>query len=449
MERIRIYRAALALDNFTIGELAAHCGVNTNTVRSLVTSRARDYFEVVGHQSHEGRGRPAQRFRLRDRKAVQAILRDHQGALSDDQNLIGRADEPQSLPTVEAPDPSPTADLLLTLGWAETQILRAADRPPDEARELVKIAQQAADDVLTAASGLLDEDAMTRVRLLHAFATLLGAPTEAQAAVAIPERSEPEAVRAHRHPLSGMSVHALPRTLRAASAGELQERLDAARSDGPFVLYRDADERQQIVVLEGSARLSIGRQPASDVPLPWDSSVSRVHATLERVGDEWTLVDAGSSRNGTFVNGDRVHGRRRLCDGDLIRVGVTTIAYAVPCRPTTSSSTIAATSTGVPPLTAAQRRVLVALCRPIVEGSFGAPSSNQQIAAELVVGVETVKTHMRTLFEAFGIQGMPQNEKRAELARLALRRGAVRKDELLTGAPPGVAPLARSPRNLS
>ena len=226
-------------------------------------------------------------------------------------------------------------------------------------------------------------------------------------------------------------MHSLPRTLRAASAGELQERLDAARRDEPFVLYRDADERQHIVVLEGDARLCIGRQAASDVALPWDSAVSRVHAALERVGDEWTLVDDGSSRNGSFVNGDRVHGRRRLCDGDLIRVGVTTIAYVVPRQRAESSSTIAATSTGVPFLTAAQRRVLVALCRPIVEGSFGAPSSNQQIAAELVVGVETVKTHMQALFEAFGVQGLPQNRKRAELARLAVRRGAVREDELL------------------
>jgi DNA-binding CsgD family transcriptional regulator len=197
------------------------------------------------------------------------------------------------------------------------------------------------------------------------------------------------------------------------------------------MLYRDADEQQHIVILDGNARLSIGRQPASDVPLPWDSAVSRVHAALERVGDEWTLVDDGSSRNGSFVNGDRVHGRRRLCDGDLIRVGVTTIAYVEPRQRTPSSSTIAATSTGVPFLTAAQRRVLVALCRPIVEGSFGAPSSNQQIAAELVVGVETVKTHMHALFEAFGIQGLPQNQKRAELARLAVRRGAVRDDELV------------------
>src|SRR3954452_7378520 len=208
-------------------------------------------------------------------------------------------------------------------------------------------------------------------------------------------------------------MHSLPRTLRAASAGELQERLDAARRDGPFLLYRDADEEPHHLLLDGNERLSIGRQPASDVPLPWDSAVSRVHATLERVGDEWTLVDDGSSRNGSFLNGERVHGRRRLQDGDLIRVGFTTIAYVVPRDRKLSSSTIAATSSGAPFVTAAQRRVLVALCRPLVEGPFGTASSNQQIAVELFVGVETVKSHMQALFEAFGIQGLPQNRKRA------------------------------------
>jgi pSer/pThr/pTyr-binding forkhead associated (FHA) protein len=229
-------------------------------------------------------------------------------------------------------------------------------------------------------------------------------------------------------------MDSLPASLRASSARELKERLEAARGDTPFVLYRDDAAGQRILVLGGEARLTIGRQDASDVPLPWDSAVSRVHATLERVGDEWTLVDDGSSRNGSFLNGDRVHGRRRLKDGDLIRVGFTTIAYVVPRDRDLSSSTVAATSSGAPIVTAAQRRVLVALCRPLVEGPFGTASSNQQIAGELFVGVETVKSHMQALFEAFGIQDLPQNRKRAELARLALLRGAVMEDELYAGA---------------
>ncbi|MEA2233431.1 MAG: hypothetical protein QOD83_3247 [Solirubrobacteraceae bacterium] len=229
-------------------------------------------------------------------------------------------------------------------------------------------------------------------------------------------------------------MQSLPRTLRSASARELKDRLDAARRDVPFVLYREGDDRQRIVMLDKRATLSIGRQDASDVPLPWDAAVSRVHATLERVGEEWTLVDDGSSRNGSFLNGVRVHGRRRLKDGDIIRVGYTTMAYIVPRDRELSSSTAAVTSSTVPRFTTAQRRVLVALCRPLVDGHLGAPTSNQQIAGELFIGVETVKSHMQALFEAFGIQDLAQNQKRAELARLALERGAVTEDELLAGA---------------
>lgn len=233
---------------------------------------------------------------------------------------------------------------------------------------------------------------------------------------------------------------AMPATLRTTSASELQERMAAAETNTPFVLYREEDGRQRIVVLDGPQRLTIGRQEASDIPLPWDGAVSRVHARLERIGEEWTLVDDGSSRNGTFVNAVRIRGRRRLCDGDVIRIGFTTFAYVVPKEREPSSSTIAVSSSLLPSLTAAQRRVLVALCRPLVQGRFHSASSNQQIAEQLFLGVETVKTHMQALFEAFGIRGLPQNQKRAELARRALQGGVVTEDELLSGAPDGSTP---------
>ncbi|HEV7807951.1 MAG TPA: FHA domain-containing protein [Solirubrobacteraceae bacterium] len=228
-------------------------------------------------------------------------------------------------------------------------------------------------------------------------------------------------------------MHDLPRTLRTTSASELKERVEAARRNAPFVLYRDGDGCQRIVMLDGPPRLTIGRQEASDIALAWDAAASRVHANLERVGEEWTLVDDGSSRNGSFVNGETIRGRRRLRDGDILRIGFTTFAFVVPSERESSSETVATTVANVPALTAAQRRVLVALCRPLVEGPFGSASSNQQIAGELFLGVATVKSHMQGLFEAFGVRDLAQNQKRAELARLALKRGVVTEDELLAG----------------
>ena len=55
-----------------------------------------------------------------------------------------------------------------------------------------------------------------------------------------------------------------------------------------------------------------------------------MHALLERLHDEWSVVDDGGSRNGSFVNGERLSGRRRLRDADVVRVGRTLIVYRAP-----------------------------------------------------------------------------------------------------------------------
>jgi pSer/pThr/pTyr-binding forkhead associated (FHA) protein len=66
------------------------------------------------------------------------------------------------------------------------------------------------------------------------------------------------------------------------------------------------------------------------VEFPWDREVSGLHAELERVGEDWVLLDDGLSRNGTYLNGERVAGRARLRDGDLVRAGRTIVLYRRP-----------------------------------------------------------------------------------------------------------------------
>jgi CRP/FNR family transcriptional regulator len=101
-----------------------------------------------------------------------------------------------------------------------------------------------------------------------------------------------------------------------------------AIAHAPFLVYRDGTGQEQVVSLEGDAqRLTIGRGSAADVGLQWDPEASRVHAALERYGEEWTVVDDGLSRNGTFVNGDRIHGHKRLSDGDVVRCGNTELLF--------------------------------------------------------------------------------------------------------------------------
>ena len=64
--------------------------------------------------------------------------------------------------------------------------------------------------------------------------------------------------------------------------------------------------------------------------LRWDGEVSRLHAQLERVGADWLVSDDQFSRNGTFVNGERLRARRVLRAGDVIRIGDTQLAFVAP-----------------------------------------------------------------------------------------------------------------------
>ena len=98
------------------------------------------------------------------------------------------------------------------------------------------------------------------------------------------------------------------------------------------------------IILDGTSpralaanRYVIGRSEECDILLPaQDNSASRRHAVLERDGDgDWCVIDLGSS-NGTFVGSERVHDRRKLRDGDQIRIGRSRITLVSPRARTTA-----------------------------------------------------------------------------------------------------------------
>ena len=223
-----------------------------------------------------------------------------------------------------------------------------------------------------------------------------------------------------------------PLALDLATPEDLDARREAEKRGEPFLLMRDDSGVQRIIELdERAGSVTVGRRLEADVALGWDPEVSRLHAELEFKAGEWTLCDDGFSQNGTYVNGLRIHGRRRLTDGDLVRIGQTTIAF---CDPGMSGLgvTLAPGELGIAPkFSEQQQRILHALCRPLMgDGEGITPASDAGVAAATGIPESVVTTELDHLGRAFGLQDMPPADRRAEIALLALRSGLVKADEI-------------------
>jgi pSer/pThr/pTyr-binding forkhead associated (FHA) protein len=214
-----------------------------------------------------------------------------------------------------------------------------------------------------------------------------------------------------------------------STPAELKKRLEAERRGGAFLFYRDGEGKQAIVPLAGR-QMTVGRREDNDVALEWDKQVSRLHAQIERIKGDWCLVDDGLSRNGSFVNSERISGKRRLADGDRLCFGATVMVYRSPPAAAAESTVGVKTSAPSVPLSETRRKVLIALARPVAESAFAVPATNQEIAEEVFLSVNAVKAHLRVLFEQFGLSDLPQNQKRATLAATALLNGVVAPHEL-------------------
>ena len=208
------------------------------------------------------------------------------------------------------------------------------------------------------------------------------------------------------------------------TGGELVAVRNAERSGVPFLIWRDAEDRLRILSLTLEVgQVTVGRRENSVVAFSWDHEVSRLHAVLEPVDDEWILVDDGLSSNGSWVNGNRVQGRQRLRNRDRMRFGNTFARYLSPPHETSPTTTRADESPGSFPLTEQRRLVLTALCRPVFETRSATPATNPQIADEVHLSIDAVKSHLRKLFDNYGLSDLPQNEKRARLVALVRERG--------------------------
>ncbi|MGH9175515.1 MAG: FHA domain-containing protein [Vicinamibacterales bacterium] len=73
------------------------------------------------------------------------------------------------------------------------------------------------------------------------------------------------------------------------------------------------------------AAITIGRGEENDITLA-GGQISRRHARITWDGVQYVLHDLGS-KNGTFLNGERVTAPRPLRDGDLITLGAASLHY--------------------------------------------------------------------------------------------------------------------------
>jgi hypothetical protein len=212
---------------------------------------------------------------------------------------------------------------------------------------------------------------------------------------------------------------------------ELAARSAAEDRGERFLVYDDGDGRQVIHTLVGSRpAVTIGRREEADIAIPWDPELSRLHASLDLQAGEWTISDDGLSQNGTWVNGMRLVGRRRLADGDLVRVGRTEIAYHDPVPIGTGPTLVPGELSATPRFSEQQQRVLQALCRPLfVDGEGITPASDEEVAAATGIPLDAVAVELDHLGRALGLEGMPRGDQRAEVALLAMRSGLVSADE--------------------
>lgn len=182
---------------------------------------------------------------------------------------------------------------------------------------------------------------------------------------------------------------------------------------------------RELIPMTGQ-RVTLGKASTNDVSLEHDDTVSRLHAVLENLGFAWSIRDLGS-RNGTYLNGERITAERVLRSGDEVRVGKSRLIFwevkdagQGPIEETVSAQTVE-----LPPrLTRREVDVLVVLCRPLVsDDPFPEPASVRRMASELFVTEAAVKQHLQNLYDKFAIP--TEGDRRVRLANEALRRGAV------------------------
>lgn len=105
---------------------------------------------------------------------------------------------------------------------------------------------------------------------------------------------------------------------------ECGTRLQEKPKSGPrlVMLYGEGNE---VVFPIHQNRTTIGRDITNHIILR-DEKISKQHAAIVKEAEAYWIADL-KSRNGVFVNGQQVSDRKRLMDGNLIKLGFTIFRF--------------------------------------------------------------------------------------------------------------------------
>ncbi len=223
----------------------------------------------------------------------------------------------------------------------------------------------------------------------------------------------------------------------------------AARAEPPrpglVVIFSGGEPLLRPVSLDGG-RLSLGREGVGGQPLP-DERVSRLHAEVARDASGWSVADLGS-RNGTWVDGVQVTGRRTFTAPRTLRLG-NTVALFVEDVKRFEASGVTAGPDGVrgPALRAVMERVAQASAENAGLLITGEPGTGKEWAAR---AYHRTGPHARGRFVAVHCAAVPTAERllfgatpEAEGGFLAADGGVLFLDEVGELAPEVQAKLLR------
>lgn len=92
-----------------------------------------------------------------------------------------------------------------------------------------------------------------------------------------------------------------------------------AQQEFPAIVILSGELASQNWILD-QEEMILGRDDSADIVVP-DRKISRQHVVFKRKGDKYIIEDM-NSRNGTWVNGNRLEGIMQLSDGDEIHIAL-------------------------------------------------------------------------------------------------------------------------------